>query len=270
MPLRRVSCIAFFGIWLVPFTAAAQEATSRVIVQLLERDGAPVVGATFTVGGTVHPVTSDSAGRVVLHIAGATVRLQARAVGYVPLDTTLTIPPDNTQPLVLRMVRAAQQLAPVVTEATLPYGKPLRYQHTGRFDDFYERRAKRAGTFFTREDIERSGRHSVMELMSSVPGVTVGSRPLGEPYIRVARCEANSIRGVKNPKPYAWLAVYINGQRVSDDTNTLTLQELRAADIETVEVYRGSSQLPPEAVGNACAAVFVTTRHTTGSVLPPK
>jgi hypothetical protein len=46
------------------------------------------------------------------------------------------------------------------------------------------------------------------------------------------------------------------------------LANLKSNEIETMEVYRGPSQLPMEAVGDACAAVFITTRYTTGSVLP--
>jgi hypothetical protein len=45
------------------------------------------------------------------------------------------------------------------------------------------------------------------------------------------------------------------------------LSELKTSEIETIEVYRGVSQLPVEAMGDACAAVFITTRYSPGSVL---
>lgn len=251
---------------LTPPWAGAQLQASRLAGQLLSTDGSPVVGAELTVAGTVHSSRSDSSGRFVLEaVPAGQVRMQARAVGYLPLDTTLTLQAGESHSVVLRMVRTVQQLAPVITEAVLPYGKPLRYQHTGRFDDFYERRARQPGTFFTREDIERGGRSTVMELMSSVPGVIVGTRPGGVPYIRIARCVGNSIQ---TGGAYGWLAVFINGNRVS--ANLESLNEMKAGEIETLEVYRGPSQLPIEAMGNACAAVFITTRYTTGSVLPKK
>src|SRR5688572_22383934 len=171
------------------------------------------------------------------------VRVQVRAMGFAPIDTTIAFAAAE-QALALVMSQNVQVLTPVVTEAVLPYGKPLRYQHTGRFDDFYERRARRPGTFFTREDIESGGRANVFELMSSVPGVIAGTRPGGIPYIRVARCVGNSIRvGGMTP----WLALFINGQRIRGGGPQDVLEylsQLKAADVETVEVYRGTTQLP--------------------------
>jgi len=43
------------------------------------------------------------------------------------------------------------------------------------------------------------------------------------------------------------------------------LGNLSTNEIETVEVYRGASQLPLEAMGDACAAMFITTRFSPGS-----
>jgi len=158
----------------------------------------------------------------------------------------------------------------VVTEAVLPHGKPLRYQHTGRFDDFYERRAKRPGKYFTREDIERSGRNSAMELISSVPGVRLNWRADGTAIVRVARCEGNSIWGARQPSErWKWFNVFLDGQRI-EAANIELLASLKASEIETMEVYRGVSELPVTAMGSACAAVYITTRYTTGSVLPKK
>lgn len=245
-----------------PTIALVQAQSARLIGQLVATDGSPVSGAEVRLGGLVQPTRSDSSGRFVIDAPVAQVRLQARAIGFSPLDTTLTLY-GGDQVATFRMVRTVQQLEPTIIEAVLPYGKPLRYQHTGRFDDFYERRARRPGTFFTREDIERSGRHTLMELMSMAPGVTVGARPGGLPYIRVARCGGNRIG---RQDDYRWLNVFINGRRVL--ANVESLSELKANEIETLEVYRGPSQLPLEAIGDACAAVFITTRYTTGSVLP--
>jgi len=60
--------------------------------------------------------------------------------------------------------------------------------------------------------------------------------------------------------------VFVDGQSLGAG-GTEFLTDLKTSEIETMEVYRGPSQLPMEAVGNACAAVFITTRYTTGSVL---
>ena len=263
-------CFAFISSWA---QAGAQTSVEGRIVKL---DGSAVVGAELTIGGTRLFARSDSAGRFSLEgVPSGAIRFQARALGFAPLDTTITISAERVTSVTLRMTQNVQQLAPVVTEAALPYGKPERYRHTGRFDDFYERRAKRPGVFFTREDIENSGRNTVMELMSVAPGVRVSFHGNRE-SIRIPRCVGSSIYMSQKPDtterttaPTRWLAVYVNGQRIGADPIN-TLSQFKVEDVETVEFYRGPSQLPMEAVGDACAAIFITTRFTTGSVLTNK
>ena len=263
----RVLVVVFVVV--LPVSLGAQATTTQLTGRLTATDGSPIGGAEVTVAGSTLTARSDSAGRFLVEtVPVGELRIQVRALGFAPLDTILRILPGASHSLSLTMARSVQQLAPVVTEAVLPFGKPLRYQHTGRFDDFYERRARQPGTFFTREDIERSGRNSLMELVSMAPGVIVGTRPGGLPYIRVARCVGNQIGQRGTVDLYKWLNVFINGRRVL--SNLESLSELKADEIETLEVYRGPSQLPLEAIGDACAAVFITTRYTTGSVLPKK
>jgi len=247
---------------------SAQATTSALSGIVVDAAGDPLADVALSIGRTELSTKSDAAGRFLFANAPwGEVRLRARAVGYAPVDTLMQLQSGTSYSVRLQLRRFVPQLDTVRVQATLAYGKPARYRHTGRFDDFYERRAKRPGTFFTREDIERGGRNTVFELMSSVPGVIVGTRPGGIPYIRVSRCVGNSIR-VGGPSP--WLALYINGQRFrgAGPADVMDyLSQIKTADVETVEVYRGASQLPMEAVGDACAAVFVTTRFTAGSVL---
>ena len=257
-------------------STVAQAQSSRVSGVLLAADKSPVVGAEITAGGTLREARSDSAGRFEIEgLRAGEVRVHARALGFAPLDTTVTLQTGQSLIVVFTMSRNVQQLAPVITEAVLAYGKPGRYRHTGRFDDFYERRAKRPGVFYTREDIESSGRNTVMELMSAAPGVRVSFHGNRE-SIRIPRCVGSSIymsqkgddpdRPSAQKPPTRWLAVYINGQRIGADPIN-SLSQLKTEDVETMEFYRGPSELPMEAVGDACAAIFITTRFTSGSVL---
>jgi hypothetical protein len=64
--------------------------------------------------------------------------------------------------------------------------------------------------------------------------------------------------------------VFVNGLEVGSgniETAMEVLDDLTTLDVEAMEVYRGPSQLPQEAMGNACAAVFIWTRYSGGSVL---
>jgi hypothetical protein len=51
--------------------------------------------------------------------------------------------------------------------------------------------------------------------------------------------------------------VFIDGARMHDVS---ALSELSPSQVEAVEIYQGASQLPAEAKGDACFAVFVWLR----------
>jgi hypothetical protein len=60
------------------------------------------------------------------------------------------------------------------------------------------------------------------------------------------------------------VALYLDGIRVDTASLRQTIAELALSEIEAVEVYRGVSELPAEAMGNACSAIFVWTRFGPG------
>lgn len=263
-------CLCFcLGLTVATRSLLAQATSAAVIGEVVTEDGAALADAIISIAGSDLLTKSDSRGR--FHFPSAPwgqVRLRARVVGFVPQDTLLMLASGGSYSVRLRLVRLVSQLDTVRVHAILPYGKPARYSHTGKFDEFYERRAKRPGTYFTREDIESSGRSRVSDLVSSIAGVTIGFRN-GEAFARVARCTAPTVptgASSRGPAAYKWLAVYLDGQRLRNDP-VETLSQLSTNEVETIEVYRGVSQLPIEAMGDACAAVFITTRYSAGSVL---
>ncbi|MCR4340106.1 MAG: Plug and carboxypeptidase regulatory-like domain-containing protein [Gemmatimonadaceae bacterium] len=266
--IRRWSAAVFCAALIVGAAeTSAQATTSELHGVVLSAAGDPLSDVAVSIAAGDLSTRTDADGRFSFGAAPwGQVRLRLRALGHAPLDTLMLLQSGLAYTVRLRLARFVPQLDTVRVEATLAYGKPARYRHTGKFDDFYERRAKKPGSYFTREDIERSGRSQVSELVSSVAGITLGYRlsPRGmEPHLRVARCT-----GTSGPRGsgYGWFAVYLDGQRLRADPLDV-LGELKTSEIETIEVYRGVSQLPIEAVGDACAAVFITTRYTPGSVL---
>ena len=241
--------------------AEAALAPSASIEGVLLADGKPFAGAEVTLTATDHSARSDSAGRFRFSaVPTGFVHVRARAVGFAYADTILTVAKDREHSIALTLVPMAPILGTVVAEASLPFGKPARYAGTSKFDEFYERRARGRGTFFTLEDVRRAERSRVIDLLSSVPGITVFS-PGGVPTIRVAGCGANGRSGQNDAR---WLAVFINGQRVGNGLDILS--GLHPNGIEAMEVYRGASQLPVKASGDACAAIFVWTRYTPDEV----
>ena len=56
------------------------------------------------------------------------------------------------------------------------------------------------------------------------------------------------------------MQVFVDGMKVTEPF--VTLASLNANDVEAIEVYRGTAELPAEAAGNGCAAIMVWTRFT--------
>jgi hypothetical protein len=245
--------------------AAAALAPTATIDGVLVADANPMAGVEVTLTSTGQSVRSDSAGRFrFTAVPSGFVHVRARAVGCAFADTVLRVEKDKSHSIALTLVKVVPQLETVVVDASLPFGKPARYAGTSKFDDFYERRARGRGTFFTLEDIRRMDRARAIDLLGSVPGVVVYS-PGGVPTVRMARCGAKGSN--QAGEDARWLAVFINGQRVANGLEILA--GLDPAGIETMEVYRGASQLPVEAMGDACAAIFVWTRFTPDDAADP-
>jgi carboxypeptidase family protein/TonB-dependent receptor-like protein len=266
---RRMRCVSALACCLTGFALTAEsgaQATSAALSGIVMSEaGEPLADVALSIGQSDATARTDAAGRFEFPaVPWGQVRLRVRALGFAPKDTLLLLQSGRAYSVRVQLAKFIPQLDTVRVQQTLAYGKPARYQHTGRFDDFYERRARRPGMFFTREEIERSPANKVSELISSGAGITLTFRFTGrgwEPNLRVARCTAAG--GTTRLPPDKVLALYVDGQRVGLDF----LENLATSEIETLEVYRGPSQLPLEAMGDACAAVFLTTRYGPGSVL---
>lgn len=263
--LAVACCLAAIG---VPGVISAQATTAALSGIVVNEAGEPLADVALFIGQSDAIAKTDAAGRFEFSsVPWGQVRLRVRALGFAPRDTLLLLQSGLSYSVRVQLVKLIPQLDTVQVQATLAYGKPARYRHTGRFDDFYERRARRPGTYFTREDIERSPATKVSELVSSATGIILAYRLSQrgmEPHIRVARCTGTG--GTTRVQP---IAVYLDGQRLRAEPLDV-LGALKTSEIETLEVYRGVSQLPIEAMGDACAAVFITTRYTPGSVLTGK
>ena len=258
--------------------AVAQRDAVIVLSGSIFGPSGPVVGASVAVAGTAASATADARGSFMLTALMGRRFLHVRAVGFEPYDTLLNVV-DAPISLTIRMRRAAVQLDSVRVTAS-GTAKPARYSQTSKFDVFYERKAAAiGGTFLTREDIEHNGSSEAIDLFRSVPGIEIAARPGMAPLIRFARCTGSKASpfgsigkletmgkdGYERPGP---VEVFIDGSRVGEPLSTL--ERMRTDDIEAIEIYRGVSQLPIEARGNGCAAVFIWTRYSTGSVLDKK
>jgi hypothetical protein len=136
--------------------------------------------------------------------------------------------------------------------------------------DFYRRRARARGRFFTRDEIEASGRAKLTDLLRLVPGARVTTFLGNRAEVAFARCtgpvqlaQSGSVTAAATHTTGSrggTVALYVNSARVDTESVKETLGEFDLGEIEAIEVYRGVSELPPEALGDACAAIFIWTR----------
>ena len=148
---------------------------------------------------------------------------------------------------------------PEITVEADRFAKPPRYSATTKYDDFFRRRKAGFGTFITREAIEKMNAFHTHEIIRNIPGVRVSSMSGDPETVRVnfVRCSG----GRSN------VAVYIDGQRLIPRVGrgqggdlAEMLSRISAPQIEMMEVYRGTAEVPGELSEDACAAVVIWTR----------
>jgi outer membrane cobalamin receptor len=153
-------------------------------------------------------------------------------------------------------------LTPMTVTAT-GTAKPARYAKTTRFDEFYERRhTSVGGTFLTREDIEKSGKVALVDLLRGMPGVKVEQDRFGTPNVIFTRCKTSLMQKSPSGIDDQTVQLFIDGRKVTDFTTTIQL--LKTGDVEAMEIYQGVASLPQAARGDGCAALFIWTRYETG------
>ena len=151
-------------------------------------------------------------------------------------------------------------LASVEVIAESPVNRPPGNPH--KYDEFLRRRKLGLGTFLTRAELESRPRHQLQDVFNGVPGIKV--RHNGAQWtLQSQRCSGKHIPGLDagalaggsvGPDKKLTPMLFIDGARVFD---VYALSDISPAQVEAVEVYQGASQLPAEAKGDACFAIFI-------------
>ena len=225
-------------------TQQLQGQSSIVVAFVTDTAGRPLQGAEVQVVGTSLHGNTDEAGRVALvAVPVGNVLLRVRHLGFAELIMPLAVVSGVLADARFQLKSVAADLKKVVVRANEL--KPERYARTGRFDDFYRRRAGGMGTFLTREDVDARQAQRPEDLLRMVTGVRIRYRG-NTPYIQFLRCEQ--------------VNVYIDGIKSHDAFRDYFA--LSPLDIEAMEVYHGMATVPPEFSPNPsdCAAVVIWTR----------
>jgi hypothetical protein len=245
--MRRATVAIAFGAAILPATSgsqALQGQASIVVAFVTDTAGRPLEGAEVQVVGTSLRGNTDGLGRVaLLAVPAGKAVLRVRRIGFAEQTIPISVTPGTLDEGRYKLLPVTTKLSDVTVRASEL--KPERYAKTGRFDEFYRRRADGFGTFLTREDIDARAAQKSEDLVRMVPGIRIRYRG-STPYIQFLRCET--------------VNVYIDGIRSHDGFRDFS--SLSPLDIEAMEVYQGMSTVPPEfsPEPNDCGAIVVWTR----------
>lgn len=204
----------------------------------------PVIGAQVMVNESVVGET-DTAGvfsATEIPIDWGINVVLVRRVGYLPLFRTFWVGEVNAR----RSFTGVMQQQAVDLPAVVVEADRIIFSY-GRLREFWRRRERGMGRFFTRDDIERRHPIDVSDMLRMIPGFSV--------YRVGSTTRIRSSRGARRCGPGIW----IDGHRLFDsDLDTF----VHPQDVEAIEVYSGFAQTPAQFGGgfNSCGAIVIWTR----------
>jgi hypothetical protein len=247
---RRVTrAVLFTGTFLVgvAWPLAAQTIRGRVLEEFTDRPigGAAVSLLTEQGARVAQGATSASDGGFTLPAPSpSTYRLWAEKPGYrLLVSPALQLRQGDVLDVTLRLLPDTIVLRPVVVTAS-------NRRPAGRFGGFYDRMGRHvAGTFITRDQIERRHPIQVSDLLRTIPGLEVLPSPRGFGF---------DVRTVDGCRPQVFLDgvpyALLGGETIDDVVSPTQL--------EGIEVYRHAAEVPAEflTAGSSCGAIVLWTR----------
>src|SRR5262245_4192032 len=254
-------------IWLTAQDTTQRDTTTATLAGRVFIDSTrqPIIAAEMALLDVGKGVLTDERGAFrITGIPAGTHRLIVRRIGYGALETNLAFAEGETIDRNIFLARAVR-LDSVRTTA-------LR----GADLEFEENRRLGLGHFLTRKDLEKVGEARLSTVLASMPGIRIGlGLSPGVAWVvnsRRAFLEGDSYRTGSAMDKGARLACYVNvvvdgmymyAPRRPDDP-LFDINSIRADQIETIEYYVGSSQLPARYQGPgayACGVLVIRTRR---------
>jgi hypothetical protein len=221
--------------------APAQEAPPIVKVRgtVVDSAGVPLGGAEVRAIGTAFLTTTNDSGVFRVEFPAGPIVFAVRRLGYEPATFLATLRPGKTNGVTLVLQGMAHALPGVlVAEA-----RDQTWLRT-----FNSRRESQQGTFITRADIEKARARLTTDLLRRrSPSVQVVMTRSGGTRVYM---RGNSARRCP-PQLFVHTTPY-SGE----------VDDFPPDVVEAIEVYSGSSELPPELnIGRAlCGAIVIWTR----------
>ena len=244
MSLGNVCGVATLA--LLVATSAFAQYPFRAAGHVRDSIGTPIPGAT--VSSEDARTETDSLGRFTLPLKRTdSTTVTIRRLGFA--SVTFTMPTDSLalNDLDVQLDAVARALPEVGVRET-------RYTRVPTIENFAIRRRDKEGLGFVlgREDIQQREGAPLSSLLAQAKGVTIVRSRNGRNLLRFARWGSKG----QSCAPHTWL----DGAQVKD----LEIDDMRASDIEAVELYPSAASAPPEFdTGSrfACGIVVLWTRR---------
>lgn len=229
--------------------------------QVVAEDGIPLAQARIRIAG--RPALSASDGRFTLSAvrAGDQV-LEVRLLGYVAFVQLVKVVAGQTLEVHVTLVAAPIPLKSIEVKASAALRPVL--------EAFEHRRARGNGHFFNQAEIARMQPRVFTDVLRRVPGVIL--QPAAGSFGSNDMVRMNRTTGVTGSRNCPVL-FYINGMPMQVIGDMSINQYIAPEEVVAMEVYNGSSQIPPEfqsgLLNSRCGVIVIWTRVGESSEEPP-
>jgi len=261
-------CLAL-GALLLPLRLGAQGSATKetpdavLTGQVVAEDGIPLAQARIRIVGRTPLVLTGSDGRFTITAVSAGDQvLEVRLLGYVAFVQLVKVVAGQTLEVHVTLVAAPIPLKSIEVKGSAALGPVL--------EGFEHRRARGNGHFFNQAEIARMQPRVFTDVLRRVPGVILqpASGSFGSnDMVRMNR--ATGITGARNCP----VLFYINGMPFQVIGDMSINQYVAPEDVVGIEVYSGSSQIPPEFQANLlnarCGVIVIWTKVGEDNEGPP-
>jgi len=232
----------------------AQSTNGALSGQVLGDSATPLAQARIRVVGATTVAVSGADGRFSFgDIPPGNQMLEVRRLGYVAFTQWVKIVPGATLNLQVKL-----DVVPVALKPVEVKGEAVLWP---AMEGFEERRAHAGGHFFNRTEIAQMQPRLFTDVLRRVPGVQI--QPSTGAFGGNEMVRMNRTVGVTGLRPCPPL-FYVNGMPLKVENDISINQYVTPEDVIAIEVYSGSSQIPPEFLSNLlnsrCGVIVIWTR----------
>ena len=267
--VRSVQFLLAVGALLLPLHLGAQGSAPKketpegtLTGQVVAEDGIPLAQARIRIAGRTPLVLSGSDGRFTLSVGAGDQVLEVRLLGYVAFVQLVNVVAGQTREVHVTLVAAPIPLKSIEVKASAALRPVL--------EGFEHRRARGNGHFFNQAEIARIQPHVFTDVLRRVPGVIL--QPAAGSFGSNDMVRMNRTTGVTGSRNCPVL-FYINGMPMQIIGDMSIDQYVTPQDVVAMEVYSGSSQVPPEfqssLLNSRCGVIVIWTRVGESSEEPP-